>query len=727
MKKKVLFSVFLTFMILSCQNEVYKPSLPKSMLTVDSYHNKKIEDPYRNLENLEDSLVISWLKEQDKYASEIIQNIEGADELYNKIKSYDEIEKSDIKNIKISNNKSNFYLRNSKNSKVDFLYYQNYIAKKEELLFKSSDFQFNSENEYLINYFKPDWKDEKIAISLSKPGEDISKIIVLDINSKQILPGVIENAKPSNGGVQWLPDNSGFVFIQHDNIDPHSDKYLLDSKSVLYKISGRVTNMKEVFSKGNNPEVNLRSEDYPKVILHQDYHKYVFGEIGGSSKYKDTYYASSKELLLDRKINWKPLFKKDDKIKNILIDGDSLIFISNKFNSFGGIYKTSLVHPDFSNPKVLISPKEEVLITDIAITSKGLFFVKFKNGVESKLYHLDKNEKKEIKLGATYGSIYISSSGTNYDSLLVTAGGWVNDYDIFYFNYSLNSKENIELLKKTSSSEYDNIEVEEVEISSHDGVKVPLSIIYKKGLEKNGKNHTLFYGYGSYGGAGTPFFNPKLLRWVTEGGILAIAHVRGGGEKGVNWYKAGYKKTKPNTWKDMIACTEYMIKENYTSSQKSAIWGSSAGGIMVGRAMTERPDLYSAVILTSPAMNMLRSEIQPNGKNSIKEFGTVKIKEEFEALLEMDSYHNIKEGVEYPSTYVTGGMKDGRVVIWDPAKFVARLQKANASNNPIIFSVDFSAGHGGSNNSKDKTYALYANAFSFAFWQTGHPDYQPQN
>ena len=170
-----------------------------------------------------------------------------------------------------------------------------------------------------------------------------------------------------------------------------------------------------------------------------------------------------------------------------------------------------------------------------------------------------------------------------------------------------------------------------------------------------------------------------------------------------------------------------MIQEGYTRPEKSVLMGSSAGGIMAGRAMTDRPDLYKAIILISPAMNMLRSEIQPNGLNSIKEFGTVKKEEEFKALLEMDSYHNIKEDTEYPATLVTAGYKDGRVVAWDSAKFVAKLQSNNKnSENPILFAIDFNAGHSGMNMLINWIYKLYADSFAFALWQTGHPDYQPK-
>jgi len=348
--------------------------------------------------------------------------------------------------------------------------------------------------------------------------------------------------------------------------------------------------------------------------------------------------------------------------------------------------------------------------------------VRVKNGVEAKLYFYNNGVERKVKLPNPSGRIQISSKGSAHSYLEVSTYGWIDGNTTYIYDIAKNEFVNLGFEPTTY---YENLVVEEIEVPSHDGVLVPVSIIYKKGIQKDGNNPTLFYGYGSYGFSTGPFFSPGFLNWVIEGGILTIAHVRGGGEKGENWHKAGFKTTKPNTWKDMIACTEYMISKGYTKPEKSAIWGTSAGGIMAGRAMTERPDLYSAVILISPSVNKLRSEFRANGSNSIKEFGTVKIKENFEALLKMDVYHSIKKNVMYPATLVTGGMKDGRVAIWTPAKFVAKLQAYNKSNNPTLFAVDFESGHGAANSTKLKVYELYANALSFAFWQTGHPGYQP--
>lgn len=230
-------------------------------------------------------------------------------------------------------------------------------------------------------------------------------------------------------------------------------------------------------------------------------------------------------------------------------------------------------------------------------------------------------------------------------------------------------------------------------------------------------------GYGAYGISNTPGFSPYRLLWTNNGGILAIAHVRGGGELGDQWYKAGYKTTKPNTWKDLIACAEYLIKEKYTSPQKIAINGGSAGGILIGRAMTERPDLFAVAIPEVGCLNPLRAEESPNGPVNAPEFGTVKDSVECMALIEMDSYLHVRDGVKYPATLITAGMNDPRVIAWQPGKFAARLEAANASDKPILFLTDFEAGHG-IGNTKTKDFEKLADKFSFALWQTGNPGFQ---
>jgi len=214
-----------------------------------------------------------------------------------------------------------------------------------------------------------------------------------------------------------------------------------------------------------------------------------------------------------------------------------------------------------------------------------------------------------------------------------------------------------------------------------------------------------------------------MLNFVNKGGVFCIAHVRGGGEKGDQWHKGGYKTTKSNSWKDLITCTEYLIDEKITSKNHIAIYGASAGGLLVGRAMIERPDLFKVVISEYGYLNPFRSEVIGSAGTNSKEFGSFKDSLECLALIDMDPYLNLKKNVNYPATYLTVGMNDPQVEPWMSGKFAAKLQSNSSQKNPVFLLADFETGHGESSNEL-KIYKDWANIFSFVLWQTGHPDYQ---
>lgn len=269
----------------------------------------------------------------------------------------------------------------------------------------------------------------------------------------------------------------------------------------------------------------------------------------------------------------------------------------------------------------------------------------------------------------------------------------------------------------------ENAIIKEIEIPSHDGTLVPLSIIYKKGLKLNGKNRILLNAYGAYGYNYDALYENYLDYWLSEGGVYAIAHVRGGGEKGKKWHEGGFKKTKPNSWKDLIACTEYLINQDYTSPSYLAIRGTSAGGIAIGRAITERPDLFRVAIINVGALNMIELESTASGAANVPEFGSIKNPEELNYLFEMDAYHHIQKGVKYPSAYLTAGINDPRIPVFQPAKFAAKMQEYSTSGNPILLDINFNGGHG-SDVSDEVFYNELKKTMDFILSQMKHNDYQ---
>ena len=265
---------------------------------------------------------------------------------------------------------------------------------------------------------------------------------------------------------------------------------------------------------------------------------------------------------------------------------------------------------------------------------------------------------------------------------------------------------------------------EETFAIAHDGAHVPLSIVYRKGLKRDGTAPLLLWAYGAYGITQDPSFIARWLPLLDQGGVFAMAHVRGGGELGEDWHLAGQKLTKPNTWRDMIACAETLIARHYTSSKKLAIIGGSAGGITVGRFLTERPDLAAVVVDAVGVSNPLRSEFSPNGPPNIPEFGSVTTAQGFKALYQMDSTQHVRKGVKYPSVLLTTGLNDPRVSSWEPTKMTAWLQASTASANPILLRIETDAGHGiGSTRSQRDRET--GDEIAFILWRTGDPRFQP--
>jgi prolyl oligopeptidase len=260
-------------------------------------------------------------------------------------------------------------------------------------------------------------------------------------------------------------------------------------------------------------------------------------------------------------------------------------------------------------------------------------------------------------------------------------------------------------------------------VPSHDGVKVPLSIVHRRDLALDGSHPTILSGYGAYGFSAHVNFDAINLAWLERGGVLATAHVRGGGAFGKHWHHAGRKLTKPNTWKDFIACAEYLVREKYTSPAKLAGQGGSAGGILIGRAITERPDLFAAARISVGCTDMMRFETTMNGPPNVPEFGSTAKEDEFKALFAMSTLHQIKDGTRYPAVLLTHGINDPRVEPWMSAKATARFQAATASGKPVLFRVDYHAGHGIGSTRKQRQEEL-ADVWSFFLWQMGDPQFQ---
>lgn len=698
------------------------PVAPSQPVT-ENYFGTTIRDDFRNLEDLDDSLVQEWFRAEATYGERILMNITGREELIEKMKSYDRRKSHVVTNISVTKDDQYFFLKRKASEDVPRLIYRKTFHSDDELLYDPKDFKSDEGNTYVINYINPNWDGSYVAVALTHSGSEISEMIIIDMKTREPLPMIIDHCWPSEGGgVSWLPDNSGFIYLHFPEIDPTSDQFLKNLKSVLYRIGNEPKDLSIVFSKETSPKLDIKIEDFPIAFLQSQDDKYLYGIVVGATAYGDGYYTKLKDIMAGNP-DWKRLHRKEDKVSWGYFHGNDFIFASAKNSSNFRILSTPIGSPDMNNPTILVDEKPDEVIGDFQITSEGIYFTTTKNGVKGNLYCLKNWKQIKIELPALSGRVSIQTKGKQFPELWVSTVGWLEDYTRYKFNGKTGHFVEENLTPKAMYPEFEDFVLKELLVPSHDGMEIPLSvIIHKKNISLKGKHPTLLYGYGNYGISIQPFFSPTWLTWVEEGGVLCIAHVRGGGEKGDAWYQAGTKAEKPNSWKDLISCTEYMIREGYTSKDKTIIYGGSAGGIVIGRAMTESPDLFAVAIADVGIMNALRFEHTPNGPNNTKEFGTSRDSAECMALLEMDAYLHIKSGTPYPATLITTGMNDPRVIAWQPGKFAAKLQTENASDRPIIFFVDYESGHG-QDDTKLKDFEQKANIFSFAFWQTGNSKY----
>ena len=413
----------------------------------------------------------------------------------------------------------------------------------------------------------------------------------------------------------------------------------------------------------------------------------------------------------------------EDEVTGWAQRGDELYVLSHKGAPRFQILRTSFSHPDVAHAAVFL-PQGDAVLTNVAV-AKDALYVRALDGPIARVIRVPYTGGAPEQLKLPFdGDVQLSASDSRVPGILLELTSWAKAPRIYSYNPDTKQLRDTGLQPLGKYDDPSGIVSEEVKVPSYDGTLVPLSIVRRKDMKLDGSNPVLMMGYGAYGITTDPAFSPRLLAWLERGGIYAVAHVRGGGVYGESWYRAGYKLTKPNTWRDFIACAEYLVKQNYTSPGKMAGEGGSAGGILIGRSITERPDLFAGAIDAVGVSDTLRAEFSENGIVNVPEFGSVKTQAGFEDLYAMSSYEHVYQGTPYPAVMLTTGINDPRVAPWEAAKMTARLQAATSSGRPILLRVDYEAGHG-IGNTKAQQEKESADEWSFLLWQFGVPEFQP--
>ncbi len=557
------------------------------------------------------------------------------------------------------------------------------------------------------------------AFGISSGGSERSVLRVLDVAKNTVLPETIDRtnwASPS-----WLPDGSGFFYNRLQDVPPDSLDYEKNSLCWLHRLNTDPAQDVKLFGHGVDAAVAVQDIDAPGIVATPG-SPVAVGVLESGVQNELTLYAAPLADVLAGHSAWTKICGPEDGVTSFTVRGEEVFLLTHKHASHYKVLKVVADKPQIANA-VEVVPQGKAVIRAIEAAQDGLYIRELDAGLAG-LRRLGPDGKiTQVELPFS-GAIDEDSfyADTLHDGAWFSLESWVRPQTICHAAPDGTvTQTDIAPLPPIDVTPYAS---EEVFAAARDGVGVPLSIVYRKGLKRNGSAPLLMEAYGAYGITLDPVFLARWLPFLDAGGVFAVAHVRGGGELGEDWHLAGQKARKYHTWQDAEDCMLHLIQAGYTSHRRAAVIGGSAGGITVGRLLTERPELVAVVIDMVGVSDALRSEFSPNGPPNIPEFGTVKTEQGFHDLLAMDAYQHVHDGAQYPSVLLTTGMNDPRVSPWEPSKMAARLQVATASGNPVLLRVEADAGHGIGSTRAQRDQET-ADIMAFVLWRTGEPRYQP--
>jgi prolyl oligopeptidase len=692
----------------------------------ETFFGTVVHDPYRSLESVEAADVSTWMHAHGDHARRQLDRIPGRKALFDKLMQIDSSVSARVVEVTRETDGRWFFERRGAADNQFKLIVRDGLAGTDRVLVDPEALEKASGKPHAINWFAPAPGGKLVAYGISQQGSEAAVLHLVDTASGQSVGPAISRA--DFGSVSWAGDAKSFVFVRLQEMKPGmaaTDKYV-NSMVWLSHPGESLDKATPVFGHGI-AGVNIDPAEIPVVSLSHD-GRWALGLVINGTQRELTLYSASAESLLAGKPQWSRLFDSQAQITAVAYMNDTLYLLSHQGAPRSQVLAVDLKRPELAKARLLVAQSERV-ITGIASAADALY-IETRDGNVKRLFKLGHGEQglvSEVALPVV-GSFHLnddngSAADPRLPGLVVDLQGWTRARQVFQVGAD-GSVRNTGLQPQGPYDAPDDIVATEVRVPSHDGALVPMSILHRKGVALDGSHPTILYGYASYGITEEPLFTISRMAWLQAGGVMAIANPRGSSVYGEDWYRAGFQATKPNTWRDAIACAQWLIAQRWTSSAKLGIWGGSAGGILVGRAITERPDLFAAAVPAVGVLDLVRAEITANGVPNIPEFGSRSTEAGFRSLLAMSTYHQVKDGAKYPAVLFTAGANDPRVDVWHSTKTAARMMAATSSGKPILLRLDWDAGHG-IGNTKAQQLGERADVFAFFLWQMGVAAYQP--
>ena len=689
------------------------PPAPVARVRVvtDNYFGETLSDPYRWMENDKDPDWLPFLKGQNAHARAVLDTIPGRDQLLRRIQQLS----GDAANTRLARRAGGRLFFEQRPAGADN--FKLFVRENGATRVLIDPTLLSSANSHMsLDWWQPSPNGAHLVYGLSKDGSEDSVLHVLAVASGSDLPEQIANTEAASPA--WLDDGTGFFYNQLTGAVDTPERYL-DSQARFHRLGADPASDPILMKRDLDPRVQFERIQVPVIqtYLGSEHALLILADVRSEFR---ILIAPVGDVLANQ-AQWVPVAGFEDEITDVEIDAGVLWLLANKGHPRGRILKTPVTAPSLTSATEVV-PEGPVVIQRFQRAADGLYLDMMDGGI-SGLRRLDRaGQVSEIKLPFE-GTVRALQSDPTEAGALFSFTGWLTAGDI----WSVDAQGKAAATGLTPQPPIDvrPYEAKRSFATARDGTKIPYTLIYRKGLKRDGRTPAWISAYGSYGSVGyTPAFAGKTLALIDAGFIVGYANVRGGGEYGREWHKAGQLMNKPNTWRDLIDVCEELCAKKYTSRSRLAIGGRSAGGITVGRALTERPELFAAVIDGVGWSNPLRYVAEPNGYGEEPEWGKISEEAGYQALKLIDSYQHVKDGTAYPAVLLTTGVTDPRVGPFHVAKMTARLQAASRSGKPVLLRVDFDAGHGiGSTRAQQDREA--ADTYAFLLWQTGVRAYQP--
>lgn len=692
---------------------------------VDTHWGEKIEDPYRCLENTTDPAVQAYMKAQATATEQVLARLPGRERLLKRIQEIEAEVPANVADVTRDARGNLFYEKRLASENQFKLVMRRGLDGPETVLVDPERLSRPGDPPRAIGGYAASPDGRRVAYSVSAGGAEIGSLHVIDTETGRELLPAIDRVR-GGGIVSWLPDGSG-LFVSRLAPDwnqrPRAERFL-DNTVFLRRLANPDGDV-PVFGPAVHPELGLSRSDNAFIAVLDGQPLALAVVSHGVSRYRSLYVADRTALLAGRPV-WRKVFDQSAQVGSVTTYQGWLYLRTASDAPRHRVLRVALPVADMAQAEELV-PAGSGVVTAIAATPEGLYVTR-REGATQKLLRLPHGAppgaRPQVIALPVEGSVSLADADPTTPGLVLSLSSWTQARRHYVLNPGEATPRPLALVPPGRFDVLPGVTAREVMVRSHDGVEVPVSIIARSDIKLDGSNPTLLYGYAAYGTVDEPAVNTRMLAWLEQGGVFVICHARGGGIFGDAWHQAGQKTTKFNTWRDGIATAEWLIAQGYTSRSRLSVQGGSAGGIFVGRVVTERPDLFSAGVISVGNLDQIRSETRANGAANIPEYGTVKIEAEFRALRNNSTYENIRPGTDYPALLFEHGANDIRVDVWMSTKTATRFRAANPQGRPVLMRLEYDAGHG-AGATRAQSQQRTADRWAFLLWRAGLPGFQP--